>query len=126
MDGFSPLTLKVTDEQNRELLLHTLPREKGKLSFTTLDQGVVRVCVNAAPGDWQRERKKIRYSVRLYIGEGMRNYEELANKEHLSNLQVMIMRFYDRTLDFIKMQDMNREQEALQVEVKTFLKMINN
>jgi hypothetical protein len=118
MDGFSPLTLKVTDDQRRDLISQTLPNGKGKLSFTTLEQGVVKVCVNAAPGDWQKERKKIRYSVRLYIGEGMRNYDELANKEHLSNLQIMIMRFYDRTLDFLKMQDMNREQEAQQVEVQ--------
>ena len=118
MDGFSPLTLKVTDEKHRVLISQTLPVGKGKLSFTTLEQGGVRVCMSAAPGDWQRERKKIRYSVRLYIGEGMRNYEELANKENLSNLQIMIMRFYDRTLDFIRMQDMNREQEAIQVEVK--------
>lgn len=122
MDDFTTMTIMVTDEKGKELMVpQTLNPGKGKLSFTTAEQGVVKVCVVASAGDWQRERKKVRYGLRLHIGEGMRNYEDLANKEHLSSLQIMVMRFFDRTVDFLKMQDMNREQEAQQVEVGTFL-----
>jgi len=92
---------------------------KGKFSFTTREAGIYRVCFAANQGDgsWHKGAiKKVRFSIRLYSGE-THNYEDLANKEHLSQLQVLIVKFKDHCEDFIKMQERNREQEAIQVEV---------
>ncbi len=92
---------------------------KGKFTFTTKEAGVYKVCFSALPGDgsWNKGGlKKVRFSIRLYSGE-THNYDDLANKQHLSQLQVLIVKFQDHCEDFIKMQERNREQEAVQVEV---------
>jgi len=115
MDDVTNLTINVLDPKGNELITQNLAFGKGKLSFTTREEGVFKICVKAAAGEWTKERKKIRYSIRIFSGENS-NYEDLANQEHLSQLQILIMKLNDHAQDFIKMQEMNRGQEAVQVE----------
>jgi hypothetical protein len=115
MDDVTNLTINVLDPKGNELISQNLAFGKAKLSFTTREEGVFKICVRAAAGEWTKERKKIRYSIRIFSGEN-NNYEDLANQEHLSQLQILIMKLNDHAQDFIKMQEMNRGQEAVQVE----------
>lgn len=111
-------SIRVLNNQENEILKQDLGA-KGKFSFTTKEAGVYKVCFSASAGDgsWTKgSLKKARFAIRLYSGEA-HNYEDLANKQHLSQLQVLIVRFQDHCEDFIKMQERNREQESVQVEV---------
>ena len=123
MDEIAPLNLTVYNPKGAVVYTQILPYSKSKFSYTTKEEGVFKICIRGESGDWVKDRSKIRYSIRLYSGENA-NYEDLANVEHLSQLQIMIMRLNDHAQDFIKMQEMNRQQESIQVEVTNY-KIIN-
>lgn len=111
----SSYRIKVYDPNNKEFFQQDITNAKGKFSFTTREAGVHKVCFSPIEGQWSQERKKTRFSLRLEGGET--NIDDIANKEHLSQLQILIMKLKDHAEDFIKMQEKNREDESAQVEV---------
>src|SRR5437868_6223718 len=113
--NITSFSLRVLNDKDQEVLKMDPMLNKGKFSFTTRDAGVYRVCFSANAGDgvWHKGAvKKVRFSIRLLSGE-THNYDDLANKQHLSQLQVLIVKFMDHCEDFIKMQERNREQESV-------------
>ena len=97
------------------MLNQDLVGAKGKFSFTTKEAGLHKVCFAPLEGEWFDNRKKTRIALRLSGGES--NYEDIANKEHLSQLQILIMKLKDHAEDFIKMQENSRADESQLVEV---------
>jgi hypothetical protein len=117
--NITSFSLRVLNDKDVEILKMDTLLNKGKFSFTTREPGMYRVCFSANTGDgtWHKGAvKKARFSIRLLSGE-VHNYDDLANKQHLSQLQVLIVKFMDHCEDFIKMQERNREQESVAVEV---------
>lgn len=55
---------------------------------------------------------KVRLELRLYSGE-THNYQDLANQQHMSSLEILLTKFMDHCEDFIKVQEKNREEEAV-------------
>jgi len=109
----SKFVIRVIDPNGKELMNQRLT-DKGQFTFTSKQDGIHKVCFMPEHGPWIDKRSQVRFEIRISNGE--HNYEDLAKKEHLSNLQVMIMKIKDHCDDFIKMQEQNREDESTQVE----------
>jgi len=110
----STFSIRVLDPVGTALMNQRLSA-KGKFSFTSKKPGLHKFCFIPEHGLWIDKRSQVRFEIRLASGEN--NHEDLANKEHLSQLQLMIMKIKDHADDFIKMQEQNREDESTQVEV---------
>ena len=111
----SKFVIRVIDPKGKELISQKLT-DKGQFSFTSKQDGIHKVCFMPEHGPWVDKRSQVHFEIRLVNGE--HNYEDVANKEHLSQIQVMIMKIKDSCDDFIKMQEQNREGESHQVEVR--------
>ena len=107
-------SLRVLDPKNKEFFSQKDLKSKGKLSFTTYKTGLHRNCFAPMEGTWTNMKKKVRFAIRLSSGEF--DYE-IAHKENLDGIQILIMKLKEHAEDFIKMQEKNREEESIQVEV---------
>lgn len=106
--------IRILDPNNKELLAQVVNAQKGKVSFTTKEAGSHKICFQPYDGQWNKERKKTRFSLKLLGGES--NYDDLARRDHLTQLQLLILKLKEHAEDFIKMQEKNREDESVQVE----------
>eukprot|EP00825_Cyclidium_porcatum_P021270 TRINITY_DN23776_c0_g1_i1.p1 TRINITY_DN23776_c0_g1~~TRINITY_DN23776_c0_g1_i1.p1 ORF type:complete len:218 (-),score=47.32 TRINITY_DN23776_c0_g1_i1:239-892(-) len=94
------LTTKGQDEQS----------SKGKYSFATPIGGEYKFCVQTTTSHWLKENAKIRYGLRLQVGEIYDTQNAVTNKE-LLELQKKMQLAQSKANDFIKYQDMQRKEE---------------
>ena len=97
----------MSDPEGNEVLKKLL-KDKSKISFTTqnstislFSDGEYKFCFLTTTSNWIAENRNIRLSFRIVVGETEQNYQELAKKEHLTNLQLASRKILDLSRNFI-------------------------
>jgi hypothetical protein len=105
------LRVSVRDPASAPVLTRDLDTE-GKFAMTTVVGGEFQICFTVNSTRWFGAPKKFRLDLSLDVGEGALNYEEIAKKEHLSEVETEVRRLTDKVRDIIREQAYQREREV--------------
>lgn len=105
------LKLNVQDPANNMVLTKALDVE-GKFAFTSAAGGEYQLCFSTNSSRWFGQPKKFRFDIKLDVGETGIDYQEVAKREHLSDLEVEIRKLNDKVKDIIREQQYQRGRET--------------
>lgn len=84
---------------------------EGRFAYTSALGGEFSICFHSNSSRWFGQPRKFRVDLSLEVGEGALNYEEIAKKEHLTELETEIRRLTDKARDIVREQAYQRERE---------------
>jgi len=95
----------------------TLQREmnpSGRFAFTASNLGgEYKICFQTNTSRWFGSKQKVKFYLDIETGEQATDYEEVAQQEHLSALEVSVRRLNDRIRDIRAEQNYQRSREAM-------------
>lgn len=94
------------------VVLRKHAEEEGKFAWTSQVGGEFSLCFAGNSSRWASTAKKMRFDLKLSVGEMGIDYAEVAKKEHLSELEVEIRRLNDKVKDIMREQSYQREREV--------------
>ena len=65
---------------------------------------------------WLKENAKIKFGIRIKVGDDYSDHSETAKEGHVTNVHTRAKQLKLKTEEFIKMQDLNRDQEDAMTE----------
>lgn len=112
--GFTGVGLRVSvaEPSGAPVLSKELDAE-GKFALTTAVGGEFSICFAANSTRWFGSPARFRLDLSLDVGEGALNYEEIAKKEHLTEIETEVRRLSDKVRDIIREQAYQREREVV-------------
>ncbi|CAD8140612.1 unnamed protein product [Paramecium pentaurelia] len=103
--------LSVLDPDNQVVLTKMTNSDEGKFTFTTKKQGRYQVCLKMSNSKgWFGDKKQPLYFLRIKQGENQ-EFSSAAKESQITGLKQKIKSLQKQEDDFIKLQQMNRENE---------------
>eukprot|EP00128_Syssomonas_multiformis_P017963 Colp12_sorted_trinity150504_noHs@21936 len=84
----------------------------GRFTFTSQINGEHIICINSRTERWQFSGNKIRVHLKIEIGEGATDYEEVAKNDKLTHLEMRMRQLGDQVSQIAKEQGYQRVREA--------------
>ena len=105
--------VEVKDPNNKIILSKTYGSE-GNFYFTTHTPGEQQICIHSNSTKWSLfAGGKIRVYLDIQIGENANDYNKIAQKEKLTELQLRVRQLIDQVTQIQKEQNYQRVREAL-------------
>eukprot|EP01102_Stenamoeba_stenopodia_P008606 TRINITY_DN2497_c0_g1_i1.p1 TRINITY_DN2497_c0_g1~~TRINITY_DN2497_c0_g1_i1.p1 ORF type:complete len:215 (-),score=56.21 TRINITY_DN2497_c0_g1_i1:58-702(-) len=110
----NPIGFKVTVKDPDNTIIYSKPHPfSSRAAFTVFQGGEHEICIQSNASRWFGNGLKVKLEVDIETGSGAVDYEELAQAEHLSELQTEVRRLNDQAREVIKEQSYLKGREMI-------------
>jgi hypothetical protein len=104
------IRIAVSDPAGK-VILSKMAADAGRFAFTSQVGGDHRICLVTNTTHWFAPNQKLKFHLKLDVGDSAIDYAAVAKKEHLTALEVSVRKLNDRVKMLIAEQDYQHQRE---------------